>query len=1227
MPLRQRDPATAIAQRTIKTAFEELEKSVSPADSKEFESITLDAVRKTALDIENQLAARQSLRNMRRLSPLFSGLHYYSKAIEILCNGTPYLPWLWAPISVILKISSDYVEAFEQIVKAYARIGESLTRFEALRESFHQNAAFQQTLAVFYADILEFHKEAYKSIRRSAWKQFFLTSWGRFQGRFDHILDDLKRHEDQLDKEANAYNIVEARSLRESLREWRQESLAKAKQEEEEQHTRQLQAICSWLRVNRTEQTVIFDQISSEALRHPGTCSWILTQHHIACWLSNQSDSPFIWLQGNPGCGKSVIASQIVTFLSTKESTVIPYFCTSSYVLSIQYDEILKSILFQMTRNSDQMTAYVYGECVGKKTPGILVLEQLCRMAATALCEDHGHGRTIYLVVDGLDDLDMARQKQFLKLMNRIYKDASHRAIGAVYKILVASRRTHTIRAYLDKKTVVSLSDEKAKLTEAISRYAEQRLKAQRSRFAELHLQGLELVDIARQVAHKADGMFLWARLVLDYLTHNMFYSSTEIREAVDTLPRKLAEFYERVLTQMIAKFDARSVERLRTIFGWIAFGKRPLRRAEFRSALSYCAGIIPVQSLVPSHLFDMCAPLVEERPDSSLWFIHVSVKEYLQTPKSVVKISRDRAYLEHAIATTACLSSGLDVFHPDYPATECYSRMLKGFHGFHPFAYEHWIDCVLHALSPSDTEEDTSQLRTILSEISQKIAVLCDSLPIQSGNSTTTDPKLETLQPFPPLYRAVKGVLLARSGNRRNNNSNNSLCRITEIRDVLDNYQIVLRECLSLHEFPGVSTEELIQFKRDYGSVAFTCRFPACPRASEGFETDELRVDHETSHAPPLKCPAPSCQYPAFPTKQALMRHERNCHRSAIDNPRMKSIRRVGNLLEAKPKVGRSEQPSPLGGKTHHRQNQHPISLDEIVLFDNEDPNPLSFSDLPKVASSSAPQPSIQDRPEQYSRCPSPRSPSPTLTNGHPPCLNGESVPLEDCIPGSYSSLHGEPFTGGPDANDYDYRRDRNLSERNQQPSGASSTPPWFPLYSTIPSQVNPSARPSPSSIPPSYRENDSLPDDIWDNWDNWELETNRQNEAGSVHMSPPSQLLKLKDEALKFDTRKRDFGIDFNEIEKQVHHLRQQGWSVGSLQEIVADMRDIVRRLQLTARDLQEGPSNARQDYQMQLRANQDRELLQMRHGEVMREINARHDTIDNVSDSIHTLPATER
>lgn len=104
---------------------------------------------------------------MRRLEPLFKGLENYAKVVDVLCNGTPYLAWIWAPITLILKVASEYVEAFEQIIKAYSRIAESLGRFEVLNNAFARDKNFQQTLAVFYADILQFHKHAYKFTQRS----------------------------------------------------------------------------------------------------------------------------------------------------------------------------------------------------------------------------------------------------------------------------------------------------------------------------------------------------------------------------------------------------------------------------------------------------------------------------------------------------------------------------------------------------------------------------------------------------------------------------------------------------------------------------------------------------------------------------------------------------------------------------------------------------------------------------------------------------------------------------------------------------------------------------------------------------------------------------------------------------------------------------------------------------------------------------------------------------
>jgi hypothetical protein len=160
--------ASPAARHAISAAFKELEKTVAPGDARGFADTTLAQVREAALAIETQLAARGSLRNMRRLMPLFSGLEHYAHVMGTLCNGTPFLPWVWAPISLVLRVASEYVEAFEVLIKAYARLAEPLARFGVLGRAFVRDADFQQTLAVFYGDILAFHGHAYKFVRRSS---------------------------------------------------------------------------------------------------------------------------------------------------------------------------------------------------------------------------------------------------------------------------------------------------------------------------------------------------------------------------------------------------------------------------------------------------------------------------------------------------------------------------------------------------------------------------------------------------------------------------------------------------------------------------------------------------------------------------------------------------------------------------------------------------------------------------------------------------------------------------------------------------------------------------------------------------------------------------------------------------------------------------------------------------------------------------------------------------
>lgn len=79
-----------------------------------------------------------------------------------------------------------------------------------------------------------------------------------------------------------------------------------------------------------------------------------------------------------------------------------------------------------------------------------------------------------------------------------------------------------------------------------------------------------------------------------------------------------------------MANFDDRSVQRIKSIFSWIAFAKRPLRCPELLSALTFDAGHDAVEELVPAYVLEMCKPLVQEQADSCYSFIHASVREYV---------------------------------------------------------------------------------------------------------------------------------------------------------------------------------------------------------------------------------------------------------------------------------------------------------------------------------------------------------------------------------------------------------------------------------------------------------------------------------------------------------------------------------------------------------------------------------------------------------------------
>ncbi|PSN67186.1 hypothetical protein BS50DRAFT_384791 [Corynespora cassiicola Philippines] len=965
---RLKPAVSTLARQTMQAAFEELERTMTPTDWKETRDITLKQVRDRAVEIENQLAARQSLRNMRRLNPLLNGLEHYARVVEILCNGTPFLSWIWSPITLILRIASEYIEAFEQLIKGYQSIAESLTRFQILGHALTSKPDFQQALAVYYSDILQFHKNAYKFIRRKGWKLLFLTSWGRFQRRFDNILDDMHRHGALIDQEANAHNISEAQQMRRDIRAWREESLDQMRRDEEQTAAKHYEAILSWLKFDESEQVSIFESVSEEGDKYPGTCSWILKNNTIANWLRRRPDTSLAWLQGNPGSGKSVLSTQIVNFIRAAKHCVIFHFCTYSFVSSTKYECILRSLLLQVLRHNDDFTAHIYYDyLIKKKLPTLSILELLLQTLLGAVSDEPRETAYTWIVLDGVDECEEEKQARLVSMLSLIASRTNTDG-GSVCKVLLTSRPTPSILKRLRKRQIVSLTDHPDSLENSIRLYASKRLEILRERFQQLELEHEEIEHLECLIAKKADGMFLYARLVLDYLGSNIFLSGDELKKSINQLPQQLADFYHRILSQMLANLDTRSACRIRCIFGWIAFSRRPLKKLELLSAITFSDGNSNMVTLAPRYILDICGPLVEERRDTTLAFIHVSVKDFLQCGSIRMAIDEQTALREHGIAAITCLLSGLQVFHSSFDSQTRSLRLVKGIHGFHVYATEYWAEYLL-ADAASNSGLDPS---SILSELANQIALLLSQSNSTEGShydfsDETPDKRLHYLQNNQVLYKQVQYFLKSRSKHRlgvgilqEQDDPSGDLTKLQNldgISTMLNSYQKAVELLLNQDSCPGVSAEELEIFKRHFKISAYTCRLRSCPRTTIGFETDQLRREHEATHAEGFRCSIPHCQFPVFRSEKALNVHINKYHSTQLPRTTIRRPNRPGEarqITNPAQKGPAKEESSMIGKETYNLRYDTGFGVsDPIVPFDLENFNveysALEYSDFEK--------------------------------------------------------------------------------------------------------------------------------------------------------------------------------------------------------------------------------------------------------------------------------------
>ncbi|KAM0199769.1 hypothetical protein ACHAPI_002860 [Fusarium lateritium] len=541
-----------MAQRTIQIACDRFRNEILPEDARPIQATTnLDDVKLAIGQVERQLAARQLLRDMDRITPFVDAIERYSKALEVAANGTPYLPWLWAV--------QDHTHALDKVLSAYGQIGLQMPRFSRFAEVFPNDRSFQHLLG---------------------WKMLFRSAWGGFENRFGSLLESIARVSVEIDREAMAIDIVQAVDQR-------KRDADAAAERETQWRTQQLCIVLNWLEASDTDQETKFEILRDRC--HEGTLGWVTNSPKLRGWLRGHGKQ-VLWLHGKPGSGKSVLASKLISFLSADTARKIAFFfCDFNTPVHAASTGVFRALTAQILRLSPETAPFVYEEYIahGKKPTNDTLTKLLPRLISNI--------SDLRLVVDGLDEIPTSEHRKLITDLLRVIKDAP----GC--KLLLISQDVPSISVQLSKHPRLSMAEEGANTEKDLAVVVNGFLRDLDSQhdgaLGETVLRGLQ-----SDILQKAEGMFLWVHLVLDILTNVACLEDLYLQ--INSLPATLAEaefveFWNRGVNlaalNLLKQFRRRFLEEYESPF---------INRLESHASIAYacvCQLIQGLDLLVPS--------------------------------------------------------------------------------------------------------------------------------------------------------------------------------------------------------------------------------------------------------------------------------------------------------------------------------------------------------------------------------------------------------------------------------------------------------------------------------------------------------------------------------------------------------------------------------------------------------------------------------------------------
>ena len=395
------------------------------------------------------------------------------------------------------------------------------------------------------------------------------------------------------------------------------------------------------------------------------TGSWVLSDQAFTKWL-NDTSSSLLWLHGDPGKGKTMLAISLVRELSEKirvegsaSSTAIAYFfCDNKDSRRMTGTSIFRGLIFQLLCQHPNLCFHLrdlYEKQKEHLFNGPNSIHSLWRVFQN-IVRDRSLER-IYIIVDALDECEPESAESFLSLLNpdlefdfitQSQDLGTYQEFLGKIKWLLTSRNEVAIKQLLMGSLDISLETNANQVENAVRIFIKNKVKQlQRRKGYDKVLKDYVEADLCE----KAEGTFLWVALACKELSKPTVLSMNT-KNVLSKLPTGISPLYSRIMDQVISSEDLELVEYAKSILRCMVVALRPLTLTELAIAANLPEEYRSNLQVLSEYL-NQCGSLVTIR-EWTAHFVHLSAKAFLLSTHTQTIISPDlRA--EHQFIALNC--------------------------------------------------------------------------------------------------------------------------------------------------------------------------------------------------------------------------------------------------------------------------------------------------------------------------------------------------------------------------------------------------------------------------------------------------------------------------------------------------------------------------------------------------------------------------------------------